>query len=104
VQIKLGRAASAIEIGRLLVLEAARRLDQGERASTKISMAKAQVGETLQLAADTAIQLNGARGYSKDTVLVWIYHCAARPERSASEVHGARFLAVTARCVRCSQA
>ena len=61
VQIKLGRAASAIEIGRLLVMKAAWRLDQGERASTEISMAKVQVADTLHLAADTAIQLN-ARG------------------------------------------
>jgi acyl-CoA dehydrogenase len=89
VQIKLGRAASAIEIGRLLVLKAAWRLDQGERASTEISMAKVQVADTLHLAADTAIQLNGARGYSKDTVLEWIYRYArqARLVDGASEVH-----------------
>ena len=67
VQIKLGRVANAIEIGRLLVLKAAWRLDQGERARKEISMAKVQVADTLHLAADTAIQLNGARGYSKDT-------------------------------------
>ena len=89
VQIKLGRAASAIEIGRLLVMKAAWRLDQGERASTEISMAKVQVADTLHLAADTAIQLNGARGYSKDTVLEWIYRYArqARLVDGASEVH-----------------
>ena len=89
VQIKLGRAASAIEIGRLLVMKAAWRLDQGERAATEISMAKVQVADTLHLAADTAIQLNGARGYSKDTVLEWIYRYArqARLVDGASEVH-----------------
>jgi acyl-CoA dehydrogenase len=38
---------------------------------------------------DTAIQLNGARGYSKDTVLEWIYRYArqARLVDGASEVH-----------------
>jgi len=89
VQIKLGRAAAQIEIGRLLVLKAAWLLDQGDRASAAISMAKVQVADTLQLAADTAIQLNGARGYSKDTVLEWIYRYArqARLVDGASEVH-----------------
>jgi acyl-CoA dehydrogenase len=89
VQIKLGRVASAIEIGRLLVLKAAWRLDQGERAQSEISMAKVQVADTLHLAADTAIQLNGARGYSQDTVLEWIYRYArqARLVDGASEVH-----------------
>jgi acyl-CoA dehydrogenase len=89
VQIKLGRVAMQIEIGRLLVMKAAWRLDQGERASIEISMAKVQVADTLHLAADTAIQLNGARGYSKDTVLEWIYRYArqARLVDGASEVH-----------------
>jgi acyl-CoA dehydrogenase len=37
----------------------------------------------------TAIQLNGARGYSKDTPLEWIYRYArqARLVDGASEVH-----------------
>ena len=89
VQIKLGRVATAIEIGRLLVLKAAWRLDQGDRARQEISMAKVQVADTLHLAADTAIQLQGARGYSKDTVAEWIYRYArqARLVDGASEVH-----------------
>ena len=89
VQIKLGRAAAQIEIGRLLVLKAAWLLDQGDRASAAISMAKVQIADTLHLAVDTAIQLNGARGYSKDTVLEWIYRYArqARLVDGASEVH-----------------
>jgi acyl-CoA dehydrogenase len=89
VQIKLGRVASAIEIGRLLVLKAAWRLDQGDRAATEISMAKVQVADTLHLATDTAIQLNGARGYSRDTVLEWIYRYARQAHLvdGASEVH-----------------
>jgi acyl-CoA dehydrogenase len=89
VQIKLGRAAAQIEIGRLLVLKAAWLLDQGERAAAQISMAKVQVADTLHLAVDTAIQLNGARGYSRDTVLEWIYRYArqARLVDGASEVH-----------------
>ena len=52
-------------------------------------MAKVQVADVLHQAVDTAIQLNGARGYSKDMVLEWIY-CYARQARlvdGASEVH-----------------
>jgi acyl-CoA dehydrogenase len=89
VQLRLGRVASAIEIGRLLVMKAAWRLDRGERAAKEISMAKVQVADTLHLAADSAIQLLGAKGYSKDTILEWIYRYArqARLVDGASEVH-----------------
>ena len=52
-------------------------------------MAKVHVADTLHKAADTAIQLCGARGYSADTVLQWIYRYAraARLVDGASEVH-----------------
>lgn len=52
-------------------------------------MAKIHVADTLHRAADVAIQLNGARGYSRDTVLEWIYRYArqARLVDGASEVH-----------------
>jgi len=89
VQMQLGRVAMAIDTGRLLTMRAAWRLEQGKKARPEISMAKIQVADTLHLAADTAIQLCGARGYSKDTVLEWIYRYArqARLVDGASEVH-----------------
>jgi acyl-CoA dehydrogenase len=89
VQVKLGQAAAAIEIGRLLTMKAAWKLDSGDYARKEVSMAKVQVADALQLCADTAIQLCGARGYSKDTVLEWIYRYArqARLVDGASEVH-----------------
>src|SRR5687767_8318686 len=89
VQWLLGEAAMQIEIGRLLVMRAAAKLDQGEFARKEISMAKIAVADVLHKAVDTAIQLNGARGYSKDTVLEWIYRYArqARLVDGASEVH-----------------
>jgi acyl-CoA dehydrogenase len=89
VQGMMGAAALAIQQGRLLTMHAAWLLDQGDRARAEISMAKVVVSETLQLAADTAIQLCGARGYSRDTVLEWIYRYArqARLVDGASEVH-----------------
>jgi acyl-CoA dehydrogenase len=89
VQWLLGEAAMQIEIGRLLTMRAAARLDQGDYARKEISMAKVVVSETLHKVVDTALQLNGARGYSKDTPLEWIYRYArqARLVDGASEVH-----------------
>jgi acyl-CoA dehydrogenase len=89
VQIKLGEVAHQIQIGRLLTMHAAWKLDQGSRARKEVSMAKVQVADALHNAADVAIQLNGARGYSKDTILEWVYRYArsARLVDGASEVH-----------------
>ena len=89
VQWLLGEAAMAIEIGRMLTAKAAWKLDQGSFARKEISMAKIQVAEALQKAVDTAIQLCGARGYSKDTPLEWMYRYArqARLVDGASEIH-----------------
>lgn len=89
VQSMLGEAAMQIEVGRLLTMRAAARLDAGDFARKEVSMAKVVVADALQRAADTGIQLNGARGYSKDTPLEWIYRYArqARLVDGASEVH-----------------
>jgi acyl-CoA dehydrogenase len=85
----LGDLAMKIEIGRLLVMKAAWALDQGSFARKEVSMAKVHVANLLHQAADTAIQINGARGYSRDTVLEWIYRYArqARLVDGADEVH-----------------
>ncbi len=89
VQFQLGEAAMDIHISRMLVMHAAWKLDQGDFARKEVSMAKIHAADTLHKAVDTAIQLNGARGYSKDTVLEWIYRYArqARLVDGASEVH-----------------
>ncbi len=89
VQLLLGEAAKEIQIGRLLTMHAAWALDQGSRARAEVSTAKVQVADTLHTCVDTAVQLCGARGYSKDTVLEWIYRYArqARLVDGASEVH-----------------
>ncbi len=89
VQWMLGEAAMAIELGRVLTMKAAFKLDRGDFARKEISMAKVQVSESLHKAVDTAIQLLGARGYSKDTCLEWMYRYArqARLVDGASEVH-----------------
>ncbi len=89
VQWMIGEAAMSIHTGRLLVMHAAWKLDQGDFARKEVSMAKIHVADTLWKCADTAIQLLGARGYSKDTVLDWIYRYArqAKIVDGASEVH-----------------
>jgi acyl-CoA dehydrogenase len=89
VQLMLGAVAKEIQIGRLLTMHAAWKLDQGDKAQSEVAMAKVQVADTLQKAVDTAIQLCGAKGYSKDTILEWIYRYArcARLVDGASEVH-----------------
>ena len=89
VQWLMGEAAMAIQIGRLLTMHAAWKLDQGDYAQREVSMAKVAVADTLHKAVDTAIQLCGARGYSRDTLLEWMYRYArqARLVDGASEVH-----------------
>jgi acyl-CoA dehydrogenase len=89
IQIRMGDLAMGIEVGRLLVMKAAWALDRGGFARKEVSMAKIHVANLLHRAADVAIQVNGARGYSQDTVLEWIYRYArqARLVDGADEVH-----------------
>ncbi len=89
VQWMIGDAAMDIEIGRLLTMKAAAKLDTGDFAQKEVSMAKIWVSEILHKTIATAIQLNGARGYSKDLPLEWMYRYApqAKLVDGASEVH-----------------
>lgn len=89
IRLMLGDLAMQIEIGRLLVMKAAWELDRGGFARKEVSMAKVHVANLLHKAADVAIQINGARGYSTDTPLEWIYRYArqARLVDGADEVH-----------------
>ncbi|MBY0335525.1 MAG: acyl-CoA dehydrogenase family protein [Acetobacteraceae bacterium] len=89
VQLMVGEAAMQLDIGRMLTMRAAWMLDQGQFARKEISMAKVVVADALHRAVDTALQLLGARGYSKDTPVEWMYRYArqARLVDGASEVH-----------------
>ena len=89
VQWMLGEAAAQIHLGRLLTMHAAWKLAQGDFARKEVSIAKIRVADTLHHVVDTAIQMLGARGYSKDTILEWIYRYQrqARLVDGASEVH-----------------
>ena len=89
VQWMLGEAAMNIHVSKLTTMYAAWKLDQNDKARKEISMAKVQVAETLNSVIDTCIQLCGAKGYSKDTLLEWMYRYArqAKLVDGASEVH-----------------
>lgn len=86
VQIMLGEVAAEIEgpPHHACGLE----VRPGEKAQKEVSMAKIHMADTLNRAADVGVQLCGARGYSKDTVLEWIYRYArcAKLVDGASEV------------------
>jgi acyl-CoA dehydrogenase len=89
VQQMIGQAAMELDIGRLLTMRAAWLLDQGSLARKEISMAKVVVADALHKAVDTSLQLLGARGYSKDEPVEWMYRYVrqARLVDGASEVH-----------------
>lgn len=65
----LGGLAMDIEIGRLLVVKTAWELGQGGLARKEVSMAKDPRRQPSAQGRRHGIQINGGRGYSKDTVL-----------------------------------
>ena len=89
IQMKLGQAAMDIEIGRMMVMRAAWRIENGSKARQDVSMAKIHVSRQLNKVVSEAIQICGALGYSKDTVLEWIYRYARQAllVDGATEVH-----------------
>lgn len=89
IQMKLGQAAMDIEIGRVMVMRAAWRIQNGSKARQDISIAKIHVSQILNRVTSDAIQICGARGYSKDTVLEWIYRYGRQAllVDGATEVH-----------------
>ena len=89
IQMKLGQAAMDIEIGRVMVMRAAWRIEQGSKARQDISIAKIHVSQLLNRVTSDAIQICGARGYSTDTVLEWIYRYGRQAllVDGATEVH-----------------
>ncbi|MFL1461013.1 acyl-CoA dehydrogenase family protein [Roseococcus sp. DSY-14] len=89
VQMLLAGAAMQLDTARMLTMRAAWLLDQGSYARKEISLAKVAAANALHGCADVALQLLGAKGYSKDTVVEWIYRYArqARLVDGADEVH-----------------
>ena len=72
-----------------IAARAAWRIEQGSKARQDISIAKIHVSQLLNRVTSDAIQICGARGYSKDTVLEWIYRYGRQAllVDGATEVH-----------------
>lgn len=73
VRLKLGDMATMIHAGRLMVYQAAWKIDQGEDALDEACMAKLFCSEAAGQIADVGVQLHGAMGYMKPTPVERIY-------------------------------
>jgi len=91
VQHQIAESRAEIDAARLLVLEAARAVDElGARgARVQISQIKFFAAGVLQRVVDRAIQIHGGLGVTDDTILSFIYRHerAARIYDGADEVH-----------------
>jgi acyl-CoA dehydrogenase len=65
-----------IQAARMLVLDAAEKLDRGEQARVEISAVKAYAANMLQNVLDRAVQVHGALGVCDDTPLERMYRFA----------------------------
>ncbi len=82
-------SAAEIQQSRLMTLDAARKMDQGDQARVEISLIKVTGARMLRNVIDRAIQAHGAKGVSEDTPLERMYRQArfARLVDGADEVH-----------------
>ncbi len=76
IQLKLAQMATKIEASRLLMLQAARRKDAGERADLEAGMAKLFATETAEEVALEAMRIHGGYGYSQEFVVERLYRDA----------------------------
>lgn len=89
VQWMIADSAMDVHASRLMVLDAAWRLAEGDQARVETSMCKAFVAEAVGRVVDRAVQVFGALGFSKDTPLERFYRevRAFRIYDGPSEVH-----------------
>ena len=73
IQAKLADAATHLAAARLLVAQAALKLDAGQKAVRESSMAKLFATETAAAVADEAVQIFGGLGVMKGTIVERIY-------------------------------
>jgi acyl-CoA dehydrogenase len=73
VQHMLANAAMDLHAGWMMILDAARRIDEGHDPSAACAMVKVFCSESAGRAADTALQLFGASGYSRGFQVERIY-------------------------------
>jgi alkylation response protein AidB-like acyl-CoA dehydrogenase len=76
IQLKLAQMATKIEASRLLMLQAARKKDAGERADLEAGMAKLFATESAEEVALEAMRIHGGYGYSQEFVVERIYRDA----------------------------
>ncbi|MBW2355543.1 MAG: acyl-CoA dehydrogenase family protein [Deltaproteobacteria bacterium] len=91
IQAWIAESAAEIEAARLMVLNAAWKMDrEGAKAARReISLIKFVVANTMQRVVDRALQVHGGLGMTDDTVLAFFYRHerAARIYDGADEVH-----------------
>ena len=81
VQNWIADSAAEIQACRLLTLDAARKLDEGDEARVEVSLIKFYAARVLNEVIDRAIQVHGARGLTDETPLGGMYEQArARPD------------------------
>jgi butyryl-CoA dehydrogenase len=76
IQLKLAQMATKIEASRLLLLQAAKKKDAGERADLEAGMAKFFATETAQDVALESMRIHGGAGYSRDNPVERLYRDA----------------------------
>jgi acyl-CoA dehydrogenase len=89
VQNWIADSAAEIQACRLLTLDAARKLDEGDEARVEVSLIKFYAAGVLHDVIDRAVQVHGARGLTDETPLGQMYAMArgARIYDGPDEVH-----------------
>jgi len=89
VQNWIAESAAEIQACRLMTLQAAHRLDEGDEARIEVSLIKFYAARVLNDVIDRAIQVHGGLGVTDDTPLAVMYRMArgARIYDGADEVH-----------------
>ena len=85
----IAESAAAIQACRLMTLQAAHRLDEGDEARVEVSLLKFYAAGVLNDVIDRALQVHGGLGMTEDTPLasMWRAARAARIYDGADEVH-----------------
>ena len=89
VQNWIADSAAAIHACRLMTLDAAHKIDEGDEARVEVSIIKFYAAQALHDVVDRAIQVHGARGLTDETPLAAMYAMArgARIYDGPDEVH-----------------
>ena len=85
----IAESAAEIQACRLMTLQAAHRLDEGDEARVEVSVIKFYAAKVLNDVIDRALQVHGGLGMTEDTplALMWRIARAARIYDGADEVH-----------------